>query len=393
MGGELLSHLRSSARHAFAALVLAAIPLALPAAAAAQARLAEGQVLRAVDGSAPAPVAGQWVVLHRVGSDAAGPVDSARTGANGRFRFRYAATGSPDALYFMSAHYAGIAYFSPPLRSATVRGGDADVMVYDTTTDTAALRLQGRHLVIAQPRGTRRDVAEIFEIENQGARTIVVRDSVTPLWTTTVPVEAESIAVAPGDIAASAVVFRPGRAELYAPMSPGVRQLVLTYMLPVDAMPASIPAARETSVLEVLVEESRAEVTGAGLTETAPVPIEGRTFRRFLAQDVAANAVVRVDAPEPAGQNAEAQRVLLVFVAVAMLGALGFWFLRRGPRRSAPLAAGDRRASTADQLIAQLAALDTRFERAGGDRAAYEAERTALKRRIQHALAAADRAP
>jgi hypothetical protein len=332
------------------------------------------------------------VVLHRVGSDAAGPIDSARTVANGRFRFRYAATGSSDALYFVSAHYAGIAYFSPPLRSASVRGGDADVMVYDTTTDTAALRLQGRHLVIAQPRGSRRDVAEIFEIENQGARTVVARDSVTPLWTTTVPAEAESIAVAPGDVAAAAVVFRPGRAELYAPLSPGVRQLVLTYVLPVDAMPASIPAARETSVLEVLVEESRAEVTGAGLTETAPVPIEGRTFRRFLARDVAANAVLRVNAPEPAGQNAEGQRVLLILLAAAMLGALGFWFFRRGPRQ-APGAATDRSASTADQLIAQLATLDTRFEHAGGDRAAYEAERAALKTRIQHALAAADRAP
>jgi hypothetical protein len=40
-----------------------------------------------------------------------------------------------------------------------------------------------------------------------------------------------------------------------------------------------------------------------------------------------------------------------------------------------------------------LATLDTRFEHAGGDRAAYEAERAALKTRIQHALAAADRAP
>ena len=393
MAGEFLSRVRSPAHHVFAVVVLAATPLALPAAAVAQARVAEGQVLRAVEGSAPAPVAGQWVVLHRVGSDAAGPVDSARTGANGRFRFRYGPTGSPDALYFVSAHYAGIAYFSPPLRSAAVRGGDADVMVYDTTTDTAALRLQGRHLVIAQPRGSRRDVAEIFEIENQSARTVVARDSVTPLWTTTVPAEAESLAVAPGDVAAAAVVFRPGRAELYAPLSPGVRQLVLTYMLPVGAMPASIPAARETSVLEVLVEESRAEVTGAGLTETAPVPIDGRTFRRFLAQDVAANAVVRVNAPEPAGQNAEAQRVLLVFLAVAMLGALGFWFVRRGPRRPGAGAAGERRASTADQLVAQLAALDTRFERAGGDRATYEAERAVLKRRIQHALAAADRAP
>src|SRR5688572_27594903 len=82
------------------------------------ARIAEGQVLRAVEGGDAVAVTGQWVVLHRVGADRAGPLDSARTGAGGRFRFRYAATGAPDALYFVSATYGGIAYFSPPLRSA-----------------------------------------------------------------------------------------------------------------------------------------------------------------------------------------------------------------------------------------------------------------------------------
>ena len=349
--------------------------------------------MRGVDDAAPLPVAGQWVVLHRVGSDTAGPLDSVRTAANGRFRFRYAATGAPDALYFVSARYGGIAYFSPPLRSATVRGDDADIMVYDTTVDTARLRQQGRHIVIAQPRGSHRDIAEIFEIENQGARTIVAADSATPIWATLLPAEAESASVAPGDVAANAVVFRPGRAELYAPLSPGIRQLVLTYQLPVDAFPVSFPVLRETTVLEVLVEEPRAEVTGAGLLEGEPAPIEGRIFRRFLAQDVAAAAVVAVNAPSPAGQNAAAQQVLLAVVALAMLGALATWYVRR--RRPAlataasvpaPVPAPASRAGV-DELIAQLAALDARFERAGGDRQSYDAERAALKRRIESLLA------
>src|SRR5512146_1123695 len=46
------------------------------------------------------PVGGIWVTLHRVGSDTAGPLDSLRTGASGRYAFHYRRTGSADAVYF-----------------------------------------------------------------------------------------------------------------------------------------------------------------------------------------------------------------------------------------------------------------------------------------------------
>src|SRR5687767_3881562 len=103
--------------------------LVLPTLAPAQsrnARTVEGRVLRAA-ATAPVPVTGQWVVLHRVGSDHSAPLDSVRTDRAGRYRIRYTLTGDPDALYFVSSRYSGIAYFSPPLRTPTVRGGDADV--------------------------------------------------------------------------------------------------------------------------------------------------------------------------------------------------------------------------------------------------------------------------
>src|SRR3954465_5462235 len=112
---------------AFALLAL----LAPHAIGAQRSRLAEGRVVRP-GAKEPEPVPGQWVVLHRVGSDRAAPLDSARSGADGRFRIRYLATGAEDALYFVSSRYDGIAYFSPPLRTDTVRGGDGDPLVSHT---------------------------------------------------------------------------------------------------------------------------------------------------------------------------------------------------------------------------------------------------------------------
>jgi hypothetical protein len=375
-------------------------PRAYAQGAASRSHLVEGRVLRAAEEAGrPEPVPRQWVVLHRVGPDRAGPLDSMRTGADGRFRFRYAPSGDADALYFLSAQYSGIAYFSPPMRASVVTGGDADLTVYDTTPDTSKLRVQGRHLVLSAPRGANREVAEVFELENQGVRTIVARDSTTPVWATILPEQAESARVAPGDVSAGAVVFRRGRAEVFAPISPGIRQIVLTYQLPPDAFPVRAPMQRPVSVLEVLLEEPRASVEGARLDEVASAPIEGRMFRRFLAQDVPASAVVEIGAPEPIEQNRGSMRVVLLVVGMTMVGAMVTWLgVRRGrfePGRRRSLAVG-RAASDANVLIAELATLDARFDRetnASADaRARHERERAELKEKIARALAAEKRA-
>jgi hypothetical protein len=354
---------------------------------AAQTRIAEGRVLRPSASGRPAPVPGLWVVLHRVGSDRAGPLDSVRVGRDGRFRFRYRLSGASDALYFVSARYGGIAYFSPPLRSETVRGADAEVMVYDTTSNAGALRVQGWHFVLSALRGGRRRVAEIFELENPGSRTIVALNSTTPAIALRLPAAAESAAVAPGDVTAATVAFRGGRAEVFAPVSPGIRQLVLTYTLPEKAFPFSHPVERDVSVLEVLVEEPLAEVEGARLAEVPPASIDGRMFRRFLAQDVPASSVFHVAPPPPIERNRSAIRALAIVVAIVLAGGLAFWYARRrGPARPAPASP----VSEVDRLVAELASLDARFERAAGgeDSAEYQRRRAELRARLERALAA-----
>jgi hypothetical protein len=372
-------------------LVLAAL-CGLPIAAGAQARLrmAEGRVMRPADAGDPRPVAGQWVVLHRVGSDQAGPLDSVRSGANGAFRFRYEATGSPDALYFVSSMYGGIAYFSPPLRTAAVRGGDADIVVYDTTRDTTALRLQGRHIVVSQARGRSRQIAEIFEIENQGARTVVSSDSV-PAWSTALPDAADSVTLAPGDISAAALRFEKGRALLFAPIAPGVRQLVLTYVLPNDVFPVSFPLQRATPILEVLLEDPRGSVAGVALREMEAATIEGRTFRRLLGQDFAPSAVVRIDMPAPPGNASRQIGLVIGTTAAVMLLGFGAWFARgRRARPAVVVATPASRRPAVEQLVSELAALDARHERAPRDAASdaeYATRRAALKAELRRALA------
>lgn len=334
----------------------------------------------------PVPVAGQWVVLHRVATAGGAPLDSMRTNSAGRYRIRYTAdVADADALYFVSARYAGIAYFTPPLRGPRVSGGDADVMVYETSSDASVIRWQGRHLVVSAPRGARREVAEIFEIENGSPRTITARDSANPVWATVLPAGAESVAVAPGDVSAASVQFRPGRAELFAPISPGVRQIAITYLLPAGAFPLSVPMEKPVTVLEVLLEEPRASVEGGKLTRVAPATIDGRQFQRFLTQDAAASAVIRVSVPPPVTQNRNVLVAMGVGVALVMIAAL-FWRVRRAPTLEAQSSSSD-----VDRLVAELAALDAKHEREptnAATRASYDAARAKLKAAIARELAA-----
>lgn len=362
------------------------------------ARSVDGRVVRGTRTSQD-PVANQWVVLHRVGRDRAGPVDSTRTAANGRFHIRYRVTGDSSALYFVSTKYGGVAYFAPPLRAPIVRGDDASITVFDTTSNPVAIQLGGRHVVIGsvQPNG-RRPVVEVYDLKNDSTVTLVPRDSVTPVWIAHVPPAAEDFRLnATGDLANEAITRRGSTVGLFVPLSPGLRQLAFNYELPSESFPLSLSVEHPTGVFELMLQEPTARVQAGGVSmrQMAPVSAEGRIFRRFLAQDLEANAVVTIDIPRLIG--AERQRVYAgvgISILIAMLLALVF-----ASRRSLPRLARRGRVlppSPSRALLRSIATLDAERERTTMDdaaRAAYESKRAALKAELTDVLAAEKRTP
>ena len=351
-------------------------------------RRVEGRVVRGMR-ERQAPIASQWVVLHRVGRDHAGPLDSVRTSPNGTFNFQYRVSGDSDAVYFVSTSYGGVAYYTAPLRTPLVRGDDAMLVVFDTTSGPVALRVGGRHLVIgaATPAGER-PIGEVFDLENDSTLTAVARDSVTPVWSAAIPAGATNFRLnSGGELAAGALVRRGATVGLFAPVSPGIRQVAFTYDLPSSAFPLAFHIDEPTGVLEVLLQEPTTRVQGPGLRETPAVSAEGRTFRRFLAQDVGAGTVVRVDPPRAVGIARE--RVysgIGVLFVVAMLVALVF-AARRRPRRAVVSSVE----SPSRRLVREIAELDDAFEReptaSEQARANYEARRASLKSELAHLLA------
>ena len=138
------------------------------------------------------------------------------------------------------------------------------------------------------------------------------------------------------------------------------------------------------------MQEPTARVQGPSLREMAPVSAEGRVFRRFLAQDLSASAVMRIEMPRIIG--AERERVYFgvgIALLAAMAVSLVFAARRSVPRRAVARPQPDRAPSRA--LIRAIAALDTDFERLHADdaaREAYRAKRASLKSELAAALAA-----
>jgi hypothetical protein len=361
-------------------------------------RRVDGRVVRGTR-EGQLPVANQWVVLHRVGPDRAGPLDSTRTGANGRFSIRYRESGDTSALYFASTSYGGVAYFTSPLKAPVVRGDDATLTVFDTTSGPVAIKIGGRHVIVGSIQANgRRPIGEVYDLQNDSTVTLVARDTATPVWRTNLPAAATGFQLnTNGDLAAGAITQRGSTVGLFAPQSPGIRQFAFTYELPETAFPLSVPIARPTGVLEVLVQDPAARVAGAKVRETAPVSADGRTFRRFLAQDLAAGTVLRVDVPRLIG--AEREKVYFG-VASAVLAAMIVALVVAG-RRSRVLRPAVAAARTAPELrsrriLRELAMLDEDFEKIESPdeatRAAHDARRAALKGEFGEALAEERRA-
>ena len=338
------------------------------------------------------PIAGITVTVHRVGSDSSGPVDSVVTDAKGRYRINYRRSGSDEAIYFAAAIYRGIAYFSAPLKSLHASGEEGEITVFDTTSRLVDLHVRGHHFVVSAPREDgARNVVEVWELSNDTTATLVQRDSTTPVWTTALPAGAADFTGGEGDVSASAMKASGGRMVLNATFGPGVKQLSYSYSLPASSFPLTLKLDRPTVVLELLVEEAGAQVSGANLRAMAAATTGGRTFKRFLTQDVPAGSEVKVMVPVTT--QALRTKVLIILacvIAVVMLGALVRALLRTRPAVSRHVAPARE---THEDLAAAIALLDARKERgdASLDDATYAAERAALKARLVAALAAGGR--
>ena len=363
---------------------------ALPAAGAAKAATST-PMKSATDSTGLAVVPGVMVTLHRVGrtgTDTQAPLDSVRTSGNGTYDFKYKTSGAADAVYFTSVTWGGIAYFTAPLRSALVRGTDAEITVFDTTTKIFPLVVSGRHLIIsALDTSNHRTVIEVFELSNDSIVTLTSGASTggVATWSVAVPNIARDLKANEGEISPAAFANSGGRVSIYSAIAPGVKQVSFSYRIPNEAFPMTFPLEYGAVVLEVLIEDPNGTVTGARLAATDPQSIENRTFRRFLAQDVKDGTPITINLPS----GPSVGRNLYIAALLGTIGVIMMLILLRAMQRNRPPAyvglppVRSREAPLADRLAREIADLDATYERyenpTDAIRQAYNERRVELK--------------
>ena len=368
---------RSSIRRTLAGFSPNTLLLLLLLLQSAPARTA-GRVVR-VAGRDTLAVAGAEVVLHKVGSAAQGPIDTVRADARGSFSFRFRVDTA--AAYLLSVRHDGIEYFSAPVAGNPARPDTAVVIIVADTSSSAPVGARERTLLVSAPDETgSRTVVDWIVLQNSGERTRVAHGPL-PAWGAALPPDAQNVGLADAKLSqfsAEAVEFRGDSVLLFAPLSPGQKELILQYHIPGSLRRFEIPMPAGIDSVFVLLEEPRARVAAPGFSASAAEQLSGRSFRRFSGRLGGASSLeVRFAAP------AVSSRLLLLLLVSLM--ALGFIILarvtlgRRSPARVLPHPL---------YLADAIARLDLEQDVAGPEeRERLRAERERLAAELERALA------
>lgn len=339
------------------------------------------------------PLPNAWVVLHRVGRGSAGPLDSIRSDARGRYQFDYRTSGD-SAVYFASSMYGGVAYFTPPFTTKSVSGDSAEIAVFDTSSTAARVSTRSHHVIVFVPEDDKtRRVSEVYWLENTTALTKVASHN-GPSWTATLPPGAANGRIDDGSVPADGVHIGKSDVQVFAPLSPGLHQINISYDLPAKTFPLKMSVRDSTMVLEVLVEDIGGVAKGAGLATQKSVTAEQRTFQRYLAHDVAPGSSFQVSA---ARKSAVSGRTLYVLAVVTIAGVGLLFGLARGNKRGPMRIVNPMVPQTpmeAEGIAHAIASLDEQFAKrknpTDDERAAYTAKRDELKAQLTAVLEARD---
>ena len=326
-------------------------------------------MVRGIEGKTT-PVTGQWVVLHRVGPLGSGAVDSVRTDANGAYRFAFQA--DTTAQYAVGALYAGVGYLGASVGPGAITSRDLGTIAVFDTSSNAPIMVSQRHLLV-QPVNADGSipVLELLVLRNPGSRTRVGADSTQPSWTGALLAGATDIDVGESDVSPDAVLRQGDSIAVLAPLTPGEKQIVLTYLVPKGRSKLVLPRPEAVGELNFMVADTLATATSGPLRNLGIASFENIRYRRLESRDVPPGSPIVVSLSRRPPQPGDLAWIVGALSALALLAALMAWWRRDRAR-------GDW--SDAEILAARIAALDAVLQ------ATDDPERRALRQQLAHEL-------
>ena len=331
------------------------------------------------------PLTEGFVVLHQVSDESSGEIDSVQVARDGSFEIplpNMPDHTDPPEIFFASVEYRGLLYFGPAVTDAVQLDSLYQIQAYDTLSvppGGAPIPLSARNLFLEKSEDGW-TATDVFQLRLDGNRTLFSPQE-DVVWAYSLPSSAVDFQVGQADMAPDAIRFQNGRVEVYAPLPPGERYLMVHYRIPEGDFVLPMPGTTDEMV--ILVREPAPIVDFPPLALLSPVELEpGNAFRRYSAENLVDSEVRAQVAPEPWTLPAE----WLGLMVTGLLGAAGILGYRRRGR-----VAEDRRPSSEkpsrEQLLNTIARLDEEFQRKGDDsvrtRQRYEEKRGELLARLK----------
>jgi hypothetical protein len=271
-------------------------------------------------------LSGRAVLLHRVQGASGTVVDSAQTGRSGMYRF-FVTSPDTSVQYFVSVAHNDIGYLSPTM---ALTPGSIDtvpsITVYDTAYATPLIVLRERHMIVREMDvdGTRQ-IIELLTLGNGGRFTRISADTANPSWQSLLPAGASQLVVGESQVGRGAVYLRDGRIAVAAPIPPGEKQLLISYMIPEIDGELQIPVDQPIRRFTVSLADTSAEALGGGLVLYGVENVGGAVFKRYDAGNVTAGTVLSVHFQRTFFTVARLEVMIVVAVVIVLVGTLTWW--------------------------------------------------------------------
>ncbi len=366
----------------------------------AEGGVVQGQVVNGTAGGDTA-LTGLPVRLYLFSGNTLKDTRRTNTDAQGVFRFEGVPTGGAWSGV-ATVDYAGVEYESEPLDLSASTDLNGDIVVYETTTDDAALSVEHSHLIIEMGIG-QLEVTEDLILNNTGDRTYVGSEEVIPDKRATarlaLPAGATDVSFNPPEVASDMVRTGQGFVDT-RPVIPGRQEYMFSYALPCEGTTYNLlePILYPTTAMNVLVNAPGAEVNAPALERLGTREASGVTYLHLAGHSLskgsdvvlgfsglgrpAENRVAGAQGADVvAGVVHQGWWDAIPVLATALLAAALILRLRR--RAEVPWAAQRRAVSSLeaerDRMLANIADLDDRYEAGELEEDAFRRQREAEK--------------
>ncbi len=300
-----------------------------------------------------APIVGQSVTLQMAQGDNAHDLASVKTDARGSFAFNNLDTGK-TINYALYTRYQGAQYSSDLINLSTKPLQQADLTVYEATTNTASIAIVQATTLLHKPdaQGGVLSVSEVLFFKNVGTYTYVgsldASKGKPDALLFALPPNARNVSLSKGFDGYQVIQVDRGFAT-NAALPPGTSQFIFSFELPYTASNYNFnyDVVYPTVQFSLLVPPD-VNVTSSALTSGGLITADQHPYRLYQARNLLAGTKIQVQLQGlPAVQSTAtpASNIWLVVVLLLMLAVLAVtWFLYRLTRRPSSRGVSDKSA-------------------------------------------------